>query len=405
MKYKNYRIADGRLIKEGDSRDTTKGFNLNEVKSIEKKRISKRQLLMLGVLSLVLVWALSGALASPMMELVALGSFLLIVSTVASVFTTDRYVVKTRNEHIVIPAKGSKGGEFMREVHRSTPVQTDSELSYGDDADPFVNSARQKQMNLAMLGMIVIGSVLAVGFVAPMYSDNVGWDEVTEIVEVMGEDNPGDISGAEDFERVYETEDQVSTGEVFESEFATVEFSQGEADLDDIDSSPETYVNIDLTVHHEALLGISVEIPEEQIDANRPFATVVDEDENWAWYDVNGEIEVDVGDTGQTTTQVIPTGTDEHIGVTQSLNYRADLFVRDDTELEEEETRFVKGANIDDDIPGPDEVDGIEDIEEPDPTEVVGFDEGDTIRVTGTLPETVDDNELLEIVLAEYTVE
>ena len=395
MEYNGYIITNGKVIKKGGSRDSTKGVSIDKIQTIEKSFISKRKLLTIGVLSLVLLVSLTGAIPSPFQEIAMLGSFLFVTATLLSAFVTDRYVIKTRNDKLAIPAKGSRGKAFMNEIEKKAGHTASSDVGYGTQEDPFVDSGRQVQLNTAAVLVIVFGSLLAIGVVGPMYSDDITWEKVTNVVEAMGGGPDGDTAA------VYEQQDD--NQRVFESQYATVEFSQSQEDLDGADSEQEKYVNIDLTISSQDLYAVDVQIADQRQAENFvPFATSVDND-SWATY-ANLQGELDVG-TGNVPPQILPFSpqSDEHIGMTQTLSYDQVISGRG-IQLETPSERFVKGYKFDNSSTGFEEADSPDELEMPDPPDVIGFNEGDTVRVVGSVPDR-SEQELREVVLAEYTVE
>ena len=395
MEYKGYIITNGKVIKKGDSRKKTKGVNIDEINSIEKTFISKKKLLGIGVLSLVLVVSLTGVLPSPFQEIGMVGSSVFIAATLLSAFVTDRYVIKTRNEKIAIPARGSKGKAFVNEIQKKAGHSVDSDVAYGTQNDPFVDSGRQVQLNVAAVLLIVFGSLLAIGIAGPMYSDDITWEKVTDVVEAVNSD------GGEGNTLVAYQEKQEDKQRVFESEYATVEFSQGQEDLDATDSRAEKYVTIEMTVESSELIDAKVQIREPQRGDNfRSFANVVDNG-SWASYGrLTGEIERETVDG----TVLIPIGNEEHIGITQTVGYRPYTgALAEDIQISGESGRFVKGFEMDDDYTSIDEADSPDEVEAPGPSNLIGLQQGENVRVVGTTPET-SNGELEEVILANYTV-
>jgi hypothetical protein len=396
MEYKGYIITNGKVIKKGDSRESTEGVNIDEIQSIEKSLISKRKLLTIGFLSLVLLVSLAGAIPSPVRGIAMLGSFVFIAATVLSAFVTDRYVLKTRNDKLAIPAKGSKGKAFMNEINKKAGHTVASEVDYGTQQDPFVDSGRQVQLNTAAVLLIVFGSLLAIGVVGPMYSDQITWEKVTNVVEAMGGGPDGDTA------TVYEQQDDNQN--VFESQYATVEFSQGQEDLDEADQNSEKYVTLDVTIRSRDIYGVNVQIADQsQAENFIPFATSVDND-SWARYgSLEGEMVPD-DVSGNTPPQIIPYSptSEKHIGVTQTVSYREVISGRG-IQLETPSERFVKGYTFDNSSTGFEEADSADELEVPDPPNLIGFQEGDTVRVVGSVPDQ-SGQDLREVVLANYTV-
>ncbi len=419
MRYKDYLIKDGNLIEKGSGPEDTKGIELRRVESMDKVWISRRKVLTIGVLVVALYLGVTGHFGPPLDMLLSYGSFVLIAATLLSAFTTDRYKIESSNEKIVVPAKGSKGQEFMGKVHQGVPTEVGHEdLAYGGSSDPFVGSAREKQMNLMALGLIVAGSALAIGVAAPMYSDNIAWDDMIPLVEVIQDDESPEsqlVSDSSAYAAVY-TADEQATGETFESEYARIEISQGQEDLDEATSEPETYVTMDITIQNPRLMRVDVETPVSQLDRLgdevEPIP-VVGDNEEWARYDTSGEFEMTdpVDEMGYERNRnpeyphvadIAPSALDEnppHIGAEQRVYVRVHYLWDDNVEVDELTDKFLMGVNRD---LGDAEINPAE-FEEPEPN-IVGFDEGDHIRVKGSIAERDEDGNQLEVVLANYTV-
>jgi len=409
MEYKDYLIRDGRLIKRGNDEKETEGIEVDEIESIDKIHVSKRKILAIGILSVIFIGSLvvGGSLIT---SLVMFGSFILMAATGVSVFVTDRYAIKTQDNEMRLSVRGSDGHQFMGEVQERAGHYVDPEFSYGGLGDSFVDSAREKQLNLGMALLIVVGAVLGAGVVAPMYSDNITWEGVTDVVEAVGgSDDTGDSTG--DVQAVYEEDEDEN---VFSSEYATVEFSQGSEDLDRSDSTPETYVNIDFTPQVAALISVYVEVPrsqnmgtEENIDNLEDGETyeigytVTEDDDEWVRTIPEGELEfnnvigrVSEDESYLDETQTLRPGP----GAPGSVTMGGEL-----TNMEADTDKFIKGMtmtkteglNAEDIDPNNPE----ESIEYPD---VVGFEQGDRIRVVGTLS---TEEGPLDVVLGEYVVE
>jgi hypothetical protein len=417
MEYKNYLVSNGRVVKRGSGDEGSKTVRVDEIEKVDKIRISRRKLLVVGILSVVLLGSLaflSGAESpSPIVELLSFGSFILIVATVASAFVTDRYSIKTEDTEMRIAIRGTDGHRFIGEVQNQIKAHTEAGLSYGNKSDPFVESGRQKQINVGMAILVVVGAVLGAGAVAPIYSDSVTWDSVANVVGLAddGGDSPGDM------EAVYEEEAEDEN--TFTSEFATVEFSQGTADLDREEPAPEKYINIEFTPHSENLRRIYAEIPASQAMKTESDTENLEhgekyemgsgyreqEDNEWVRIPVRGELEVDMA---------IPISEDEeYLDETQTLrpgSVASILEASSLSDLEDNTDKFIRGA-IMTKIDGEGAAEAInsgnpEDaIEYPD---IVGFEEDNTIRIIGevrTREQLVEGEDADEVVLGNYTVE
>lgn len=425
MEYKNYYITNDKVVEKGSSQENTTGIKLDRIEEIKKVRLPKRKAITLVVLTAVILGTISvlpegvGAFAPPITEIVLVGAFLFLAATVASLFVTERYAIKGYDDEIQISVKGDQGKEFMRQLHRKSTYTADSDVGYGDETDPFVGSPQQKKMNIAMVFLIVAGSTLAIGVVAPMYSDNIGWDDMVPLVEVVQDDNgSGDALLAGAHEEVYEPQ-ETSNGETFESEYATVEVSQGEEDLDEATDDPETYVTMDITIHDQRLMNVDVETPKSQIDGLeedvRPIPVQIDEEE-WARYDAHGEFEMADIDSDRDyernrnpespyTARITPMLMDDnppHIGAEQTVFVNQGPMITDRVYVEEITDKFLKGIDPDIDDVDPEDFDPAE-FEEPEPN-VIGFEEGDNIRVTGRIARMEAEGDTSEVVLANYTI-
>lgn len=413
MEYKNYLIRDGRVIKRG-GKEGTEGIEVDNIRSIDKIRISKRKLLALGILSVIFLGSLASSSAdggSTIATLTLFGSFILIAATVASAFVTDRYAIKTRNDEMKISVRGTKGHRFMGKVQEKAGPHVDAGFSYGDQDDPFVGSARQRQMNLGMALLVVVGAVLGAGVVAPMYSDNITWEGVTDVVDALSDGSGGSDGSPVDTREVYEEENE---GNVFVSEYATVEFSQGREDLDREDSTQEKYVNIEFTPHNAELYDVYAEVPASQ---NMETVQNTDNLEDGETYEI-GYIETDEGNEwvrasvwGELENRaVIRTPAAEnhdYLDETQTLRPGTgtpnSIFGGGSlTNMETNTDKFIKGAimtNTEVDAENFDTDNPEESIEYPN---VVGFKQGDIIRLTGTI---YTDEGRTKVVLGNYTVE
>jgi hypothetical protein len=376
--------SQGRQSNQRGGKENTEGVDVDSIRSIDKIRISRRKSLTLGILSVIFIGSLVSGLGSGSLitELVAFGSFILIATTVASVFVTDRYEIKTQNDEMKLSVRGAKGHRFMGEVQQRAGPHVDAGFSYGDQGDPFVGSARRKQMNFGIAILVVIGAVLGAAVAAPVYSDNITWEGVTDVVEAVGDDGSAGDSTS-DTQAVYESDEDEN---VFSSEYATAEFSQGNEDLDRSDAASETYVNIDFTPLSEELYGVYVEVPasqnmetEQNIDELEDGETyemgytVTDENEEWVRADIEGELE---------NSAVVRTpSANDHSYLDETQTLRPGIGTPSQTlgggsltNMEANTDKFIKGAVM----TNVGEFDPNSDIEYPN---VVGFEQGDRVNL------------------------
>lgn len=137
--------------------------------------------------------AVSGSfLPQPVNWIVSIMGVVLFAASLGSMFTTKRYEIQAKNNSLILGIKGAKGDKFLHNIYRDAPAY-EQNFHYGSSQDEFRGSGREKQMQLAMLLLAVVGSVVVIAAVGPMDVS------VQEMIAVYGALTSGDGgSGASD---------------------------------------------------------------------------------------------------------------------------------------------------------------------------------------------------------------